>query len=79
MSKRQFVFHWQDTPRYAGPVSRKEVAELFRNYRKRRSLYLLYRLRPGVYHVSLNGYRAIGVFTALATVQLVSEKESING
>lgn len=79
MSKPEFVFHWYDAPRHASRVTRAEMAELFRSYRCRRSLYMLYRHKPGVYHVSLNGYRAIGVFSSLATVQLVFEKESING
>lgn len=79
MAKPEFVFHWYETPRHAAHLSRKEMADLFRNYRSRRRLYNLYRARPGVYHVSLAGYRAIGVFTALATVQIVSGKESVNG
>ncbi len=78
MSKRQFVFHWYDSPRHVGTVSRAEMAALFRSYRSRPKLYRLYRLQPGIYHVSLRGVREIGVFAATEPVNLVSGKEAAN-
>jgi hypothetical protein len=78
-SKRQFAFHWADSPRGVTALSRAEMAKLFRSYRQRKSLYLLSRCGNSEYEVRIVGTGGVtGIFTALQNLNLVSGKEFSN-